>query len=612
MKRPVVLLLLFVFTALQCVNAKDSRQKLEKILPRQWAVVSAVDASGHQLYGAEDALQFSFTELNNYFSIHLPGDSLLHSGSWKLSGDTLHLMYAPEDIALMVDSLRFERHSGKGSLSLFSKGEHLSDITEGGVFKSDTENYFFIVEIKNKDEIRLVSDSFSYTLRSPEHSTAALDAAGGFSLMSLLRGMLGLFVVLLIAWIFSTNRKAISWRIVLLGLLTQITIAVLVMKVSLVQGIFEFGGKVFIKILDFSKVGSSFLLESYITGQVEAPLISFAFQILPTITFFSALTSILFYYGIIQRIVAGLAWLLKKLLRISGPESLSACGNIFVGQTEAPLLIKEYLPLMNRSEIMLVMVGGMATIAGGVLAIYIGLLGGQDPMEQMLFAKHLISASVMAAHGGVVAAKMLVPQTEAIKSEIKVSRDKVGSNILDAITTGTSQGVKLAVNVAALLLVIIALIAMINYIFGLLGDWTHLNVLIADLTHGQYDSLSMQFLLGYSLSPIAWALGVCPQDMALVGQLLGEKTILNEMVAFISLKDFIDAGAFASEKSIIMSTYLLCGFANFSSIGIQLGGIGALAPGQRKTLSQLGFRALLGGTLASLLSATIVGIIIGG
>ena len=307
----------------------------------------------------------------------------------------------------------------------------------------------------------------------------------------------------------------------------------------------------------------------------------------------------------------GLAWLLTKALRISGAESLSASGNIFLGQTESPLLIKEYLKKMNKSEIMLVMVGGMATIAGGVLAIYIGLLGGDDPVERLLFAKHLITASVMAAPGGIVAAKMLVPQTEAIESEIKITKESIGANILEAIANGTTQGVKLAVNVAAMLLVFLAMIAMINFILFKIGGWTELNVLITDLTNGQYDRFSLQFVLGCALAPLAWLMGVCTEDMTLVAQLFGEKIILNELIAYVSLKDLIDSMSFAQEKSIIMATYILCGFANFSSIGIQLGGIGALAPNKRTMLSKLGFKALVGGALASLLSATLVGMILG-
>ena len=266
---------------------------------------------------------------------------------------------------------------------------------------------------------------------------------------------------------------------------------------------------------------------------------------------------------------------------------------------------------MNKTEIMLVMVGGMATIAGGVLAIYIGLLGGDDPVGRLLFAKHLITASVMAAPGAVVAAKMLVPQTESIESEIKITKESIGSNILEAIANGTTQGVKLAVNVAAMLLVFLALIAMVNFILFKVGGWTELNLLITDLTNGQYNEFSLQFILGYALAPLAWLVGVCAEDMTLVAQLFGEKIILNELIAYVSLKDLMNSMSFAQEKSIIMATYMLCGFANFSSIGILLGGIGALAPNKRTMLSKLGFKALVGGAIASLLSATLVGIILG-
>lgn len=433
----------------------------------------------------------------------------------------------------------------------------------------------------------------------------------GFSMVSLLRGLLGLVVLLAICFAFSTNRRAINWKIVIFGLLFQGALAVAVLKVPAIQHIIEFIAKVFIKILDSSNAGSEFLFKSLVTGKVETSLITFAFQILPTIIFFSALTSVLFYYGIIQKVVYGVAWLLTRLLKISGAEGLVAASNVFLGQTEAPFLIKEYLPKMNRSEIMLVMVAGMATMAGGILAIYIGLLGGDDPVGKMIFAKHLITASVMAAPAAVFTSKMLVPQTEPIVSDVKVSREKIGSNILEAIANGTTSGLKLAVNVAAMLIAFIALIYFINFIFGKIGDWTHLNNLISGLTGGMYQKLSLQFMLGYMLAPLTWLLGVSAQDMTLVGQLLGEKIILNEMIGYASLKELISAGAFMDQKSIILAVYVLCGFANFSSVGIQIGGISALAPNQRQTLSSLGFRALLGGGMVALFSATIVAMILG-
>jgi len=436
-----------------------------------------------------------------------------------------------------------------------------------------------------------------------------IEPEGGFSFISLLKGLLGMVVLVGIAYLLSANRKAISWRIVGVGLLMQVIIAILVLKVPLFQNIIEFIGLMFIKVLDFTKVGSEFLFGELMN--TDALGFIFAFQILPTIVFFSALTSVLYYFGVIQAVVYVLAWLLTKALRISGAEALSASGNIFLGQTESPLLIKEYLEKMNRSEIMLVMVGGMATIAGAVLAIYIGLLGGDDHAGQLIFAKHLITASVMAAPGAVVAAKLLLPQTEPVEGTIKVSKEDVGSNILEAIANGTTQGIKLAVNVGAMLVVFIAFVAMFNYILMKVGDWTSLNEAISIVTGGQYKELSMQFILGYALAPVTWAMGVHAKDITLVAQLFGEKIILNEMIAYISLKKLIVAEAFYQQKSMIMATYMLCGFANFSSIGILLGGIGALAPGKKKMLSQLGFRALIGGGLASLFSATLVGIILG-
>ena len=444
-----------------------------------------------------------------------------------------------------------------------------------------------------------------------EVSQAVGEAGSGFSIISLFRGILGLIALVGICFLFSTNRRAISWRIVIFGLLFQLLLAIAVLKVPAIQHVIEFIARVFIKILDSSNAGSEFLFKSLVTNKVEVGMINFAFQILPTIVFFSALTSVLFYYGIIQKVVYGMAWLLTKVLRISGAEGLVASSNVFLGQTEAPFLIKEYLPKMNKSEIMLVMVAGMATMAGGVLAVYIGLLGGDDPVGKMLFAKHLITASVMAAPAAVVTSKMLVPQTEPIESDIKITKDRIGSNILDAIANGTSSGLKLAVNVAAMLVAFIALIYFINFIFYKIGDWTNLNSQISILTGGIYTKISLQFMLGYALAPLTWLMGVSSHDMTLVGQLLGEKIILNEMIGYASLKELITAGAFYDQKSIILAVYVLCGFANFSSVGIQIGGISAIAPNQRKNLVDLGFRALLGGALTALISATLVAMILG-
>ncbi len=433
---------------------------------------------------------------------------------------------------------------------------------------------------------------------------------GEFSIITILRGLLGMLVLIGISYIFSSNKKAVSWKVVGTGLTIQVLFALGVLYVPFIQSFFEFGGKLFVLILDFTQAGVDFLFKSMVTGKIEVGLISFIVKILPTIIFFSALTSLLFYLGIIQKIVYGLAWIMTKLMKLSGAESLSVACNIFLGQTESPLMIKEYLPKMNKSEMLLVMMGGMATLAGGVLAVYIDFLGGDDPVQKLLFAKHLLTASVMAAPGAVVISKILVPQTEDIDKTIKVTKENAGSNILDAISNGTGQGMRLAVNVAAMLLVFIAFIAMFNYMMVKIGGWTNLNEIIAENTNGKYSELSLQFILGYTFSPIMWLIGIPGPDIALVGRLLGEKIIMTEFIGYMSLSELKEAGAL-QPKSIIMATYMLCGFANFASIGIQIGGIGSLAPNQRVLLSKYGMRALLGGTIASLLSATIVGTILG-
>ena len=463
--------------------------------------------------------------------------------------------------------------------------------------------------------VALISNIHSTTL---EKSTAIVSQATengiipseGFSMGSLLRGIIGMIVLLALSYMLSKNRKAINWKTVGFGLLAQIILAIGVLKIPFVQSIFEFIGGIFVKILDFTKAGSVFLLGDLMNADSYGYI--FLFQILPTIIFFSALTSVLFYLGVIQKVVKAMAWVLTKMLGISGAESLSVAGNIFLGQTEAPLMIKAYLEKMTKSEILLVMVGGMATVAGGVLSAYIGFLGGTDPTLKLYYAKHLLTASVMAAPGAIVISKMLYPQVEAINAEIKVTQENIGSNLLDSIANGTTEGLKLAANVGAMLLVFIAFIAMINYGFGKIGSITGINDWITENT--PYNTFSLEFVLGYIFAPLMWIIGVAKEDMALMGQLLGIKLAASEFVGYIQLaelKDIATGVHLKFEKSIIMATYMLCGFANFASIGIQIGGIGSLAPGQRKTLSEFGIRALIGGTVASLLSATIAGMIIG-
>jgi nucleoside transporter len=551
-----------------------------------------------------------------------------------------------------------------------------------------------------------------------------------FDIISILRGLAGMSVLLFIAWIFSANRKAISWKTVGKGLLIQLIIAISVMFFGPVQDFFNFFGQCFVSVLNWTRAGSEFLFGDLINPQKFGFI--FAFQILPTIIFFSALTSLLFYLGIIQKIVWLFAWLMSRAMKLSGSESLATVGNIFLGQTESPLMIKPYIAGMSRSEVMLIMTAGMSTMAGGVLAAYIGMLGNGIPQLELEFARHLLSASVMAAPGAVVLAKILVPQTGEVTREVEVPKEKIGNNMLDAISNGTFDGLKLAGNVAAMLLVFYALIAGVNGILGVSGKLdvsallflfggataglvgayflkkrnpraivylfsasglvvllgvakiyldgkygsdfleqskgtaafatgifylatgilagavaghtlfrrgkfrairvgsvclgvfallfatlvavfgfdSSLNGIVAEATRGQFPELSMQLVLGYVFSPVIWLMGLAAEDVPLAGQLLGQKLILTEFVGYSELAKMISAGAFSEAKSAIMSAYILCGFANFASVGIQIGGIGSLAPNQKSTLSEFGMRALLGGTLSALVSATMVGMII--
>lgn len=460
-------------------------------------------------------------------------------------------------------------------------------------------------------KIIALGSAFFLTFSAFAQEVGKVIPSQGITFEGIVRGAIGMVAILLIAVLFSTNKKAINWRTVGIGLLIQLTIAVGILKIGFVQQAFDVAGGLFVLILDFTRAGSAFLLGNLLDTNSFGYI--FMFQVLPTIIFFSALTSLLFYLGVIQCVVKVMAWALTKLLNISGAESLSVTGNIFLGQTEAPLMIKAYLAKMTRSEILLVMIGGMATVAGGVMASYIEFLGGGDPEMRLLFARHLLAASVMAAPGAIVVSKILCPQTEPFSNDSSVSMENVGSNVLDAIANGTTEGLKLALNVGAMLLVFVAFIAMVNYIFNWIGGIIHVNDVIA--AHTPYKAgLSLEMILGTIFSPVMWLIGVAKEDVMLLGQLLGIKLASSEFVAYTQLgvlKDVASAPHLLYNKSVMIATYMLCGFANFASIGIQIGGIGALAPNQRKTLSEFGLRAMLGGSLASLLSATIAGAIIG-
>ena len=456
----------------------------------------------------------------------------------------------------------------------------------------------------------IVAVLFSTTTFSQNINGVEIIQSSGFTIETLFRGIIGMVFLIFISFLLSNNRKAINWKTVSFGLLIQLILAISVLKISWVQSIFEFAGKIFVKILEFTMEGTKFLFGDLVSMDNFGGV--FIFAILPTVIFFAALTSVLFYFGIIQKVVKLMALLLSKVLGVSGPESLSVAGNIFLGQTESPLMIKAYLEKMTKSEILLVMIGGMATVAGGVLAAYIGFLGGDDPELKVFYAKHLLTASVMAAPGAIVISKILYPETEKIDTNVNISQEKIGANFLDAISNGTTEGLKLAANIAAMLLVFLAFIAMGNYILDKFGYLIEINNWINNNT--VYEALSIEFILGYLFAPLMWIIGVAKEDITLMGQLLGIKIVASEFIGYIQLSELKQASNLIHlnyQKSIIIATYMLCGFANFASIGIQIGGIGSLAPGQRKNLSKFGFKALIGGTLASLLSATIAGMIIG-
>ena len=424
--------------------------------------------------------------------------------------------------------------------------------------------------------------------------------------MDILRGILGISVLLGFCYLLSSDKKSINWRLVISGMLLQIGLAFLLIQVAPVRAFFSVIVQSFLLIIKSAEDAAKFMFGDLALG---APF-GFAFSVLPILIFFSALSSVLYYFGILQKIVYYFAWVMNRTVKISGVESLAAAANIFVGQTEAPLVIKPYLEKMSRSEMMCVMTGGFATIAGSVFAAYLGIVGGATEALGIDFGLHLLTASIISAPAAIVAAKIILPETKNSKldQDLNVPKLEAGANLLDAITKGTTDGVKLAVNVAAMLLSYTALIYFVNFILVAIGDFTQINGWIAANT--SFDNLSMELILGVICAPVAWILGVPADEIMMVGRLLGEKTVLNEFIAYLSFGDMIEAGKITNPKSIIITTYALCGFANFASIGIQIGGIGSLAPGQRKTLTELGIKALIGGTIAAFLTAAIAGMLV--
>jgi len=390
----------------------------------------------------------------------------------------------------------------------------------------------------------------------------------------------------------------------------QILLAIGLLHVGFIQTFFGWIVDGFVVVIQSAEKASAFLFGSLATDFK----FGFAFKVLPTIVFFSALSSILYYLGILQKVVWGFAWIMNKTMRLTGAESLAAAANVFIGQTEAPLVVKPYLESMSKSEINSLMTGGMATIAGGVFGAYMQMLGGDSPESQAEFGMHLLTASIISAPAALVAAKIILPaQKGQLDKELNVSKEQAGSNFLDALARGTTDGLKLAVNVGVMLLAFMAMIYLTNSFLSWIGEFSYggnmsLNGKIASITANAFDTLSLQYLLGMAFSPIAWLIGVPSDDLLMIGQCLGEKTILNEFVAYDSLAKYKTAGVLA-DKSVMIATYALCGFANFASIGIQIGGISAIAPGQRENLVKLGFKALIGGTIATLLTGAIAGFI---
>ncbi len=591
-----------------CVEKPTSSTKIQ----RNWQldVYEPIEGERNNLRETGSSLPWLFSANSaigqNYFQISMsPADTIF--GSWSIEGDTaLIVEQMPQKFATDSIVTHFGRTGHKAVTMFDEDGTKIGQFDNDGNFNTHglirryrilrlQENF---MQLQDENEL----DIYHFSYESPK-------AASFISFTTISRGLIGLAFLLLLGFLFSSNRKAINWNLVGKGIVLQIIIAVLVLKVPYIDIIFENIASFFTNVIDFARVGINFLFGQFGSDpqEVQSPLMTFAVVILPTIIFFSALMSLFYYWGILQKIVYVFAWIMKKFMKLSGAESLAAAGNVFLGQTESPLLVRPYLLGMTKSEMMCLMTGGMATIAGGVLAAYIGFLGNGDPAQEIFYAKHLLTASIISAPAAIVAAKMLIPETEAVNQDLSISKDKIGTNALEAISNGTSDGLKLAVNVGAMLIVFLSLMAMANFILAKAGSIGDLNGIIAANT--PYEALSFEMILGYLCGPIMWLLGVETSDMWALGELLGTKTILNEFVAYKSLGDMKNANAI-SERSTIMATYMLCGFANFASIGIQIGGIGALVPSRKGLLSSLGFRALIGGTIACLFTMVVVGMLI--
>ena len=593
-------LFVLVISLISCNNKDTEKKSNFNYLIGSWSLDNVERNNGHiDSVPENEKYQLILNSINSVNTFKDDDDS----GSWKLEGSTLSFQNIPTNTTTYIDSVLIINDNNGNSKAVLKTGDtQVATINNKGVIAEKVNSSFELIYV-NDNSMKLYKDGnlFNYT------KNKLIVLKSNFSFTYIIKGIIGILFFLFLAWLFSSNRKAINWKLVAKGIALQIIIALMVLKLPIVESAFDAISTAFVTLISYTDYGVNFLFKSIIDGTMSNSILNFAFKILPTIIFFSALVSLFYYWGIIQKVVYGFAWIMKKFMSLSGAESLAAAGNVFLGQTESPLLVKPYLNIMTKSEMMCLMTGGMATIAGGVLAAYVGFLGGDDPAEQAFFAKHLMTASIISAPAAIVAAKILVPETEQINENLSIPKDKIGSNALEAISNGTSDGLKLAINVGAMLLVFIAIMALCNGILSWIGGVTNVNTLIADNT--PYANLSFEFLLGYIGRPLVWIMGVSWEDSLYVGELLGIKTILNEFVAYPRLGE-IKAQELISKRSIIMSTYLLCGFANFASIGIQIGGIGSLVPNRKGLLSKLGIKALIGGTIACILTATVVGMMI--
>jgi concentrative nucleoside transporter, CNT family len=601
--------LFIIGLSLTILTLTGCKEKSTSQYEGKWQLIKYTDLNSGLTadYGDTSSMFLIVSEAGNireFADNSFSNNTIKIKGDWRVNPDNQRFIisFIDPNTPYYIDStFAYVDSIGNPSFVFTEYGQKIMEYKDGDIKVFPIELEFAILEWSD-DYLKLYHNEMG------EYDyVKVIQTQPSISFINIARGLLGMVFFVFLAFLFSTNRRAIDWSLIAKGMALQIIIAFMVLKFPIVEALFDAISYVFVKVIGYTDYGINFLFGQMGIGEVQSPLITFAVKVLPTIIFFSALVSLFYYWGILQKIVYVFAWIMKKFMRLSGAESLAAAGNVFLGQTEAPLLVKPYLLGMTKSEIMCLMTGGMATIAGGVLAAYVGFLGGDDPQERVFFAKHLLTASIISAPAAIVAAKILVPETEKINENLQLSREKMGVNALEAISNGTSDGLKLAVNVGAMLLVFIALMALGNGALNWIGYHTGLNSAIA--AGGVYDGLSFQFILGYIGQPIVWMMGVDWADTLYVGELLGTKTVLNEFIAYPRLGELKSSGAI-SERSVIMSTYMLCGFANFASIGIQIGGIGSLIPSKKGLLSQLGMRALVGGTIACLLTAVIVGMMV--